>query len=508
MLTLTLRSAALLFALAAAAATAEPPARDEPRPSRVQHSRETLAIAYPEDDEVAVKLRGTHRLPGGKGHAEVERKRGATQIKIELDKMKSAAEFGGDYNTFVLWTVSPEGQVVNAGEFVLDGDESKLEVSTPMRTFAMVVTAEPHFAVKVPSRFVVLENTQPEDDVEEIRIVALGFDGAPTRYAYDRETLAAAPQPDGDQRTELRQARTAIAIAERAGAARFAMPELERARENLENARAAADADRDKEEIRRIAHNAIRQASEAQDLAERRSFQAALAQEREARASEMRALEADLQSATTEAEKAHLQAKKREIELQMQEDARLRTEQQLAQTVAEKEQLSAEKNQLRAESQAQQEKLRAEAARLRSQQRAQARRAAATPQLDRDAAAGRLRSAVGQLAQPAPQGLLITLPDGLFEQAALRPEAREVVSRLAGILLASPGFKISIEGSAAAGQGNATELAQQRAANVHRYFANAGVAESLLTLRKPGDPRPASAKQAAASGVTIVIHTN
>lgn len=506
MLTLALRSAALLFALAAAA-TAGPPARDEPRPARVQDSRETLAIAYPEDDEVAVKLRGTHRLPGGKGHAEVERKRGATQIKIKLDKMKAASEFGGDYNTFVLWTVSPEGQVVNAGEFVLDGDESKLEVSTPMRTFAMVVTAEPHFAVKVPSRFVVLENTQPEDDVEEIRIVALGFDGAPTRYAYDRETLAAAPSPDGDQRTELRQARTAIAIAERAGAARFALPEVERARENLENARAAADADRDKDEIRRIAHNAIRQASEAQHLAERRSFQAALAQEREARASEMRALEARLQSATTEAEKAHLQAKKREIELQMQEDARLRTEQQLAQTVAEKERLSAEKNRLSAEARAEQERLRAEAARLRRKQQAETRRAEATPKIDREAAAARLRSAVGQLAQPVPQGLLITLPDGVFEQAKLRPEAREVVSRLAGILLASPGFKISIEGLAS-GQGDATQLAQQRAANVHRYFANAGIAGNLLTLRKPGDPRPASAKQAATSGVTIVIHTN
>ncbi len=187
MLNFARRSALLLF-VAAVAATAGPPVADEPRPSRMQDSRETLAIAYPQGDEVTVKLRGTHRLPGGKGHAEIERKKGATQIKIKLDKMKAAAEFGGDYNTFVLWTLSPEGQVVNAGEFVLDDDESQLEVSTPMRTFALVVTAEPHFAVKVPGRFVVLENTQPEDEVEEIRIVALNFDGVPTRYAYDRET--------------------------------------------------------------------------------------------------------------------------------------------------------------------------------------------------------------------------------------------------------------------------------------------------------------------------------
>lgn len=503
MLNFALRGAVLLFALAAATAAAP----DKPRPSRTQDSRETLAIAYPEGDEVTVKLRGTHRLPGGKGQAEIKRKRGATQIKIKLDKMKAAAEFGGDYNTFVLWTLSPEGQVVNAGEFVLDDDESQLEVSTPMRTFAMVVTAEPHFAVKVPSRFVVLENTLPEDEVEEIRIVALGFEGAPTRYAYDRETLAAAPKPDGDQRTDLQQARTAIAIAVRAGAAQFAMPELERARENLENARAAADADRDKKDVRRLAHDAIRQASEAQHLAERRSFDAALAQEREARASEMKALEAQLQSATTAAEKAHLQAKKREMELQMQEDARLRTEQQLAQIVAEKEQLSAEQNRLRAEWQAEQEKLRAEAARLRQQQ-AKARRLEARPKDDREATAARLRSAVGQLAQPVPQGLLITLPEGLFDHAALRPEAREVVSRLAGILLASPGFQVSVEGATASAGGEAMELAQQRAANVHRYFANAGIAETLLTLRRPGDPRPASVRQAATGGVTIVIHTN
>ena len=94
---------------------------------------------------LSIKFKGTERLPKASGEAKVERKKGTTEIEIELDEMKPATGFGGDYATYVLWVVSPEGQVDNAGEFILQGNRSKLNVSTPLTTFGLFVTAEPHF---------------------------------------------------------------------------------------------------------------------------------------------------------------------------------------------------------------------------------------------------------------------------------------------------------------------------------------------------------------------------
>src|SRR5262245_10211982 len=57
---------------------------------QVTGTRESLAITYPEGVTLSVKLQGTQRLPYAKGEAKVQRKRGATEIEIELDEMKSA----------------------------------------------------------------------------------------------------------------------------------------------------------------------------------------------------------------------------------------------------------------------------------------------------------------------------------------------------------------------------------------------------------------------------------
>jgi hypothetical protein len=96
--------------------------------------RSTLGISYPEGPTLGIKFRGTEKLPDASGEAKVERKRGMTEIEIELDEMKPAPFFGGDIATYVLWTVSPEGHVSNGGEFIIQGNRSKLNVSTPLQT--------------------------------------------------------------------------------------------------------------------------------------------------------------------------------------------------------------------------------------------------------------------------------------------------------------------------------------------------------------------------------------
>ena len=211
----------------------------------VRQTRDALGISYPENTEIDVLFRGTHRLPMAEGRAEVKREKGLTYINLKVDEIRPAQEFGGDFSTYVLWTVSPESQVVNAGELILNQDEKRVKATTPLQTFGMFVTAEPHFLVKTPSTFVVLETVAPEERITNqvqntSRIKYKGYDGL---YYAQRETLVDAPESkEKEVRSDMKQARVAVELAKRAGAAEFASDELNEAEADLEKMIAAVEA--------------------------------------------------------------------------------------------------------------------------------------------------------------------------------------------------------------------------------------------------------------------------
>jgi len=128
--------------------------------------RKTIAVTYPLDETVVVKFRGTTLLPRLKGEAKVRRAgRRGTRVELSIDDLPRASELGGIYTTYLLWAISPDGHVDNLGEIKRSGSSfvnSKIDVTTPLQTFAMIVTAEPHFLMKVPSRMVVMENLPPQ----------------------------------------------------------------------------------------------------------------------------------------------------------------------------------------------------------------------------------------------------------------------------------------------------------------------------------------------------------
>src|SRR6266851_7487977 len=145
-------------------------------------ARQTVAITYPLDETVTVKFRGTTLLPRLKGEAKVKRAgRRGTRVELSIDDLPRASELGGIYTTFVLWAISPDGHVDNLGEIKRSGStfvSSKLDVTTSLQTFALIVTAEPHFLMKVPSRMVVLENIPPQrpgnSQVETVNVQYIG----------------------------------------------------------------------------------------------------------------------------------------------------------------------------------------------------------------------------------------------------------------------------------------------------------------------------------------------
>ena len=329
-------------------------------------TRESLLVTYEEGATVTVQLEGTQRLPGGEGRAEVQRRPGVTELAAQLDKMKPATLFGGDFSTYVLWTVSPEGLAVNVGEFVLDGEKSELRVTSPLDMFGLFITAEPHALVRMPSRFVVLDNTGAgvrRGRATTRSVEYRGFDGA---YEFERESLIRQDRARGKQRVERQQAAIAIALAERAGAATYAPAELWAANGTYARMTAAFDSGAGQAERVLLAHETIRLAIRAEDVAKASAAAAALEAERQAAQTEIDTLtqaRAEATRATQLAQEAAARLEALRIQAQQEADeartearryAQLRDE---ARTQAERDRLAAEEARV-----AQQEALRAQAA--------------------------------------------------------------------------------------------------------------------------------------------------
>jgi hypothetical protein len=113
-----------------------------------------------------INFRGTDLMPAAAGEAKVESKRGAMKIDAEFQGLDKPTTFGNEYLTYVLWAISPEGRSVNVGEVLVgDNHRSKLDVTTDLQSFALIVTAEPYYAVSRPSNVVILENEIRPDTV-------------------------------------------------------------------------------------------------------------------------------------------------------------------------------------------------------------------------------------------------------------------------------------------------------------------------------------------------------
>ena len=482
-------------------------------------TRDSLLVTYEEGATVVVELEGTSRLPEGEGRAEVRRRPGVTEIDIRLDKMKPATLFGGDFSTYVLWTVSPEGRAVNVGEFLLDSEESELRVSSPLDMFGLFVTAEPHALVTMPSRFVVLDNTGvgvQRGRTTTRSVQYQGFDGV---YEFERESLLRQPAARGRQRVERQQAVIAVALAERAGAATYAPDELRTAADALGRTVAAFERGASQAERTLLAHETVRLAMGAREVAVTRAAEAALEAERQAARDEIDALararqEAEAAAARVQALRAEAQREAEEAKAAATQLTQLRDE---AETQAERDRLAAEdarqaqqaavSAQAAAEAATREAQLEQQAARALAEQaqlesaRLEDLRAEAETQAERarrEAADARTRmeNALGRVAdtQQTARGVIVNLSDILFEtgQAVLRPQAREVLSRIAGVLLVAPTYALSIEGhtDAVGSDDYNQQLSERRAASVRDYLAEAQVSPDVMRTAGFGKARP------------------
>jgi outer membrane protein OmpA-like peptidoglycan-associated protein len=441
--------------------------------------RATLAVRYREGDGTSVNMLGTSIAPQAAGKAEIKRKEGRTRIKLEMKELASPQALGAYYTTYVLWAISPEGHADNVAEMPFRSD-SEIEVTTPLQTFGLIITAEPYSAVQLPSPVIVAENTLRRGTEGAIQTSRIEYRGDPGSLYVVNSTGTRDLNADFNTPLIVLGARRAVETARHAGATQYAEPELREAEIKLAVLEQTWPEHRKVEEkFGGVAREVQHLAEHARELAETRSAEARLAAERQAARS-------TIAEARNEADRARDEAEAyRDAMARAQREAALaRQRVSEAQTDADK----ARANEELARAQAEQSRLEAQQAKQ-----------------DKEAAEQRLYVSLSEILETRREarGLVVSLSDVLFDfnKATLKPGAREKLSKLAGILLAYPGpYMMSIEGhtDAIGSDEYNFRLSEDRAESVHSYLEQAGIsAGRISSVRGMGKTTPVATNSTA-----------
>ena len=460
------------------------------------YSRTTKAVNYRHrGGSTTVDFRGTDLMPSVGGHAKVDGKAGRLAISAELTRLAPANSFGGQFLTYVLWAITPEGRAVNLGE-VLPGDngKDKIDVTTDLQAFGLIVTAEPYYSVTHPSNKVVAENILRQETKGFEEPIDANFDvleGAQYTIDIPAERLPSSETSGKVPPLDLLEARNAVAIATAAGAEQYAPDSLAKAQDMLQRAEDYYQRKQGRTPIGTAARGATQMAEDARLLTLRRKEQARIEAERLAHQQAQEKAEADARPAQQQAVQAQAQA---------DEDARRRTEAERAQADAERAQAEAQRQQAAALAEQQKAQAESEAARQAADQAEKQRQEAVRQKEEMRA---RLLAQLNQVLQTrdTARGLIVSMPDVLFDfnKYTLKPEARERLAKVSGIVLAYPSLHVAVEGhtdSVGSDEYN-QDLSEHRAQSVRDYFVQQGISASAIEARGFGKSEPIASNDTA-----------
>jgi outer membrane protein OmpA-like peptidoglycan-associated protein len=412
-----------------------------------------------------VDLKGTELMPEARGEAKVEIKSnaGRTRVDIEVKAMKPPSTLGAEILTYVLWVVTPEGRTGNTGEIMVNKNgDGKLSATTPVQTFTLIITAEPYFAVRVPSEMVVLQSERRKDTkgkifpVTEYKLIKRG------QYQKMGNPLALTLDPNVP--LEMYEARNAVDIAKSRGADKYAGDIFSKAGASLELAEKSLATKADRNSVISLARQTAQFAEDARALAVQRQEEERIAKERDEAAAQAKA-EAEAKAAEEAAEtkrKADAEAAEAKQKADAKAaEAKQKADAEIAAKEAAVQQAEREKQQLRA--------------RLLEQFNR------VLPTTD------------------TPRGLVVNMGDVLFDtgKSNLRPDAREALAKLSGIVLNYPSLQLSIEGytdSTGSAEFNQT-LSEKRADAVRGYLITHGIDEGTLSAKGFGMNNPVADNQ-------------
>ncbi|HQP42464.1 MAG TPA: OmpA family protein [Thermoanaerobaculales bacterium] len=410
-------------------------------------------VAYPSDSAVKLNLAPTTEAPRATVEARVTLREGMAQIELEYSNLKPAILFGGEVTCYVLWGVTPGGFAKNVGEVPSGSPKGSAVYTTGLKSFALMVTAEPYAQVWRPSPLVMFINDPPEKG--KVGSETFTFASFATSPPHDLDSIRAVAWDD-DRPVELVQAERALAYADRIGAANYTPAMVQDARLLLAQATNLVSSSRTRSDGVDFARRSYGVSSNAIGEAERKIEAERLDREIASRNSEI---------AARTAEVAAMEARAAEAE------------QSLEQARVEREQLDAALGALRTEQAA----LTAAMASLRE---------------EKAELSSRLEGALGQVAETrsTARGMIVNLPDILFDvnQSTLKPEAKLVIAKLAGILLIMQDLNLRVEGhtDATGPHDYNLRLSEARALSVVQFLSEQGIAPPRMVSDGYGPDRP------------------
>ena len=510
-------------------------------------ARTTKAINYNHrSGATKIGFRGTALMPEARGEAKMESKQGVIKMDVDMERLGPATQFGQEYLTYVMWAITPEGRATNVGEVLVNhGGKTKLDATTELQSFGLIVTAEPYFAVTQPSDVVVMENFVRNDTTGTIEEVDAKYELLQRgQYVLNvKPAEITARRLDPRVPLELYEARNAVQIARWTGAEHYAGDTFLKATQGLENAEGYLKGKAGKKPIGTVARESVQMAEDARIITVKKIEEEQLATERRAGAERESRAEGDRAAAqsetdrvTREADRARITAladaerAKSEHEAQTAaaktEADRLKHENEMRTAAAQTEadRLKADNDTRLAAAQTEADRLKAEndtrlaaagaeAARLKEENDAQR----ANAQADRDRAAKEKAQAEAEktelrsqlLAQfnailqtrDTARGLIVNVPDVLFDTAkfSLRPAAREKLARVGGIISGHPGLRLEVEGhtDSVGGDEYNQRLSEHRGEAVRDYLTQQGMQGSSVTTKGFGKTQPVASNETA-----------
>ncbi|MBI1358266.1 MAG: DUF4398 domain-containing protein [Acidobacteria bacterium] len=247
-------------------------------------ARTTKAVNYGHRAQpTKIDFGGTILQPDAKGEAKIEAEKGVVDVRAKFKDLDDPQKYGPQYLTYVLWAVTPDGRATNLGELITNsGNDSKIDTATELQTFALVVTAEPYYAVTAPSDVVVLENKVRPDTIGQVETVDAKYELLKRgEYTYDLDAAKnrnhrndsgrKVSQKEYESLVELYQARHAVQLAEVNGAETHAADTLSRAKAKLAEAERMYSSEPKSRAVVTLAREATQTAEDARLIATRKA---------------------------------------------------------------------------------------------------------------------------------------------------------------------------------------------------------------------------------------------
>lgn len=435
---------------------------------------------------------GTTAAPQASGEAKVDAKTGGTNIELKVTAMPQPTTLGAEFLTYVLWTITPDGSTTNIAEIPIDKQgNGKLSATAQSQTFALIVTAEPYFAVQLPSEIVVLENDTkkntkgriyPDNDYKLMKRSQYSKMGNPLALTPDLKKVP----------LDMYEARNAVDIAKSQKAEQYAPEVFTKAQSSLQMAENSLASQANKTQIITNARQTIQFAEDARALSAERQEAERIQNEKDAAAAAAAA------KAKSEAEAAAAVEAKRQAELTAAKEAQMKAEAE-AQSAQQRAEAAAQK----AAADAAAQKAAMEQAALQAKEQA-AREEAARAQAATAALRAQLLQQLNEVLQTTdtPRGLVVNMADVLFETGkfALSQDAQLKLAKLSGIIQAHRGLDLAIEGyTDTTGTPDFNlKLSQQRSDAVQQFLISQGLAANTITSTGMGQADPVADNSTAA----------